>query len=251
MFWKGRAWLYAKREIKAEWYFGKHARGFSLTINFGGDDDNRGIMFHACIPFLFSIYLGAAGFLQFKQPHKTGVAIHNCAIWFYPFSNEHGQRRDDAWYYRMFHFDFPWQWDWHSTEVLKPVFGMPYETFYIEKRGDRKRRNIDSFVVMREKEAAALMVSEEYDYTYTLKNGDKQYVRATIFAERMTWRMRWWPVLRFKKVSTSISVRFSAPVGEGIHSWKGGTTGCGYTLKPFESPRDCLKRMESERKFDR
>lgn len=32
-------------------------------------------------------------------------------------------------------------------------------------------------------------------------------------------------------------------------SWKGGTIGCGYALRPNESPYECLKRMEQERKF--
>jgi len=32
-------------------------------------------------------------------------------------------------------------------------------------------------------------------------------------------------------------------------SWKGGTLGCGYTLRKNETPLECLKRMEVERNF--
>lgn len=30
---------------------------------------------------------------------------------------------------------------------------------------------------------------------------------------------------------------------------KGGCTGCGYDIKPGETPLECLQRMERERKF--
>jgi hypothetical protein len=38
-------------------------------------------------------------------------------------------------------------------------------------------------------------------------------------------------------------------VGEEAGSWKGGVLGCGYTLLPNETPLQCLRRMEKERKF--
>jgi hypothetical protein len=41
----------------------------------------------------------------------------------------------------------------------------------------------------------------------------------------------------------------SKECGERKGSWKGGTLGCSYELLPNETPLDCLKRMEKERKF--
>lgn len=92
----------------------------------------------------------------------------------------------------------------------------------------------------------------EVPYRYTLKNGTVQDVTATVTVDRMTWCWRgfyrlgiWFP----KKVRTSIDVRFSDEVGEGSGSWKGGTVGCGYEMKPGEIPLQTLRRMEAEKKF--
>lgn len=89
-----------------------------------------------------------------------------------------------------------------------------------------------------------------YPYHYLLRSGEKQDRLATIHVERRIWRLRWlrW-TSRFQKVRHSIDVAFNEEVGEGSGSWKGGCLGCGYDLKPGETARDCLKRMESERRF--
>ena len=57
----------------------------------------------------------------------------------------------------------------------------------------------------------------------------------------------WSPFLN--QVIRSIDVQFDKEVGERTGSWKGGTVGCGYEMLPNESPYQCLKRMEQERKF--
>ena len=91
-------------------------------------------------------------------------------------------------------------------------------------------------------------------YRYVLRSGEVQNVDATVTVERRSWCWRAWPFswLRWpSKTSTTIAVEFSAEVGEGTGSWKGGTVGCGYTLLPGESPERCLRRMEAERKFER
>lgn len=93
---------------------------------------------------------------------------------------------------------------------------------------------------------------ETYDYTYVLENGTVQNRKATVQVERRTWcwigwpfRWMYWP----NKVSTCIDVHFDGEVGERTGSWKGGTIGCGYELLPTETPEQCLRRMEKERKF--
>jgi hypothetical protein len=91
---------------------------------------------------------------------------------------------------------------------------------------------------------------ETFPYRYVLKNGDVQERTATVYVDRMEWRprcLRWTRL--FRKVRTSIDVTFSDEVGERTGSWKGGTTGCGYELRSNESAEECLRRMESERKF--
>jgi hypothetical protein len=93
-------------------------------------------------------------------------------------------------------------------------------------------------------------------YTYTTKHGEVQNTVATYHVEEREWRwlcFHWLYRLGIpfgpKKVSRGISIRFSEGIGESINSWKGGTTGCGYEMLPLESPHECLKRMERERKF--
>jgi len=44
-------------------------------------------------------------------------------------------------------------------------------------------------------------------------------------------------------------VKFSDEVGERTGSWKGGVIGTGSEMRPGESPEQCLRRMERERKF--
>lgn len=248
MFWHGRAWYHAKREIHWEWLLGRKARGFSVTASFGNGDGDDGLLLHICLPFLFSLYFGVAGVYRCRES-QIGVTIHNEAIWVYPFSlRMDSPKENDPWWRRHYSWYFPWSHDWHSTEVLCPYFFGP--AIWKETRSDR-RKGRDAFKVMDEQNKAAASVTEEYDYTYTRKSGEVQNVKAKIHVTRMVWRMRWWPLLPFSKSRTSIHVDFSSEVGEGTGSWKGGTTGCGYDMLPGESALSTLRRMQSERKFDR
>ena len=95
---------------------------------------------------------------------------------------------------------------------------------------------------------------ETFPYTYTLRSGEVQRRLATVTVERRSWcwhsrPFKWlrWPSM----VRTSIDVAFDDEVGEGTGSWKGGCVGCGYDLQPGETPEQCLRRMEAERKFER
>lgn len=87
---------------------------------------------------------------------------------------------------------------------------------------------------------------ETHPYRYCLKNWTIQERAATIGVEERCWTRFWIP---WKNVDKYIDVKFSDEVGEQTGSWKGGTIGCGYSMKPDESPLECLRRMEVERKF--
>lgn len=252
MFWRGRAWLRGARYrelLHVEWLFGKYARGFAVTASVGYGDSDSGVCLHVCLPWLFSIYLVIPHLYRCKE-RKSGVAIHNGSFWIYPFVDAMESHRDQAWWDKCYSWAFPWSLDWYSTEVLRPLFGVPsadWPVVWSENKGNR----LPAFEGMREREVAEQSVTQSHGYTYKLKRGAVQSVVASIYVNRMTWRARWWPVIWRRKVSTSICVRFSAEVGEKTGSWKGGCTGCGYDLKPGEMPLDCLRRMERERKFDR
>lgn len=91
----------------------------------------------------------------------------------------------------------------------------------------------------------------EYPYTYTLKNGEVQHRTAEVKVSRSEWRWRclkWLPL--FAKKRTYIDVQFSDEVGERTGSWKGGTIGCSYEMRPGETSEDTLRRMEREREFN-
>lgn len=90
--------------------------------------------------------------------------------------------------------------------------------------------------------------TQTFPYRYVTRRGQIQDVDATIHVERRRWKLRYLPIYR---VRHCIDVAFSEEVGDERGSWKGGTVGCGYDLRPDETARECLKRMERERKFDR
>lgn len=250
-FWRGRAWLYGSREhydelLHWEWHFGKYARDFAITATVGCGDSDAGVCFHVCIPWLFSLFL-VFPYVYRCGEYKTGIAIHNGAFWIHPFTDEHESRSDDPWWEKAYAFNFPWTYKHHLTEVLRPAFGVD-SADWPSVWDDKGKDFLGTFD---ERKAAEKSVSLTYDYTYTLKRGEVQKVKATVFVSRMTWRMRWWPLLPFKKVRTSIDVAFDQEVGEGSGSWKGGVVGTGYEMLPGEMPLETLRRMEKEVKFSR
>lgn len=89
----------------------------------------------------------------------------------------------------------------------------------------------------------------EAPYRYLLRSGKVQEVTASVYVERRIRKLKMLKRLPFAKTTYAIDVRFSDEVGEESGSWKGGCIGCGYTIKPGESPLQCLKRMEQERRF--
>jgi hypothetical protein len=114
----------------------------------------------------------------------------------------------------------------------------------------------------------------EQPYHYMLDNGDVQHVTATVARERSwtvwTWfgesthpraaahvkRRRAWVSdflrsvqKRFGRPHNFIEVEFSAEVGSRAGSWKGGCIGCSHEMKPGETPRHTLQRMQRERRF--
>jgi hypothetical protein len=91
---------------------------------------------------------------------------------------------------------------------------------------------------------------ETHPYRYVLRSGQVQQRTATIYVERDRRKLTLFRWLPFARTRYYIDVAFSDEVGERSGSWKGGTVGCAYELRPNETPRECLRRMERERKFD-
>lgn len=134
-------------------------------------------------------------------------------------------------------FHMPWSWEWVRTSNLRTDY--KWETSI---RKDRKSFYEDQW--------NDIILYETFPYTYTLKSGEVQHRTAKIKTEEWEWRWRWFTWLKHpRKISRSISIDFSDEVGERTGSWKGGCTGCSYELLPSETPEECLRRMEKERKF--
>lgn len=142
----------------------------------------------------------------------------------------------------------PWHWEWVRTSYLMP----DGETWEHETEANRRafvklgRKNHEWWATWRDRPRW----TETHDYLYVLKNGTRQERRATVKVEEREWRWRWlmwsrWPRL----IRRTIAVEFNDEVGERSGSWKGGTIGCSYDLRPGETPLQCLRRMERERKF--
>lgn len=198
--------------------------------------------------FLLTLTMGVIGIgkIYLCLPFKTG--INECEsprwgfyIYYHGFLSETqlviclGEKNK--------YISFPWNLEWYRTSYLESWRVNQPMIWLTEKKGDRK----DYWDSEKWKDK---FWSETHPYTYVLKSGEVQNRLATIKVKEMEWRRRWlmWTPF-FNQVIRSIDVEFDGEVGEGTGSWKGGTIGCGYDLKPNETPYECLKRMEQERKF--
>ncbi len=166
------------------------------------------------------------------DPPKWGISYHNQTFWIYRGGKGNGKGGNKWWTINM-----PWQFDWVRTSVLLKDGGWVHET-----KGARKDFWKDEWKDM--------FLSNVVPYKYVLKSGEIQDRLATITQAEREWRwhgFKWLPFPRM--VRKVIEVNFNEEVGERSGSWKGGTLGCSYELLPSETPIDCLRRMERERKF--
>lgn len=128
----------------------------------------------------------------------------------------------------------PWEYAHYRTRVF-----LKNQSWALELRDP----------VMREVQKS-LLWTEQYSYDYRLRSGEVQEAIATVTVHEAERRMRgfkWLPL--FRKIARYIDVSFDREVGEGAGSWKGGVLGTGYRMLPNETARECLYRMQCERKF--
>jgi len=162
------------------------------------------------------------------------VAIHNGKLWINPWSKRNETVMADPWWVRGKSFQLD-----------------PFELRHMRHEVRRADGTWEPYVGIWERgktpDQRELMT---FPYRYTLKNGTIQDRTATVYVERRAWRplcLKWTSL--FEKERISIDVEFSDEVGERTGTWKGGTVGCGYEMLPGETPEQCLRRMERERKF--
>lgn len=138
-----------------------------------------------------------------------------------------------SWGHRSKCFDVPWStWVRVSQEVRRADGSwVPYVGIW-ERGKQQDGRHV-----------------ETHSYRYMLQSGEVQERTATIYVERERRKLKLLRLLPFARTTHYIEVQFSDEVGERSGSWKGGTIGCAYEMRPDETPRECLKRMERDRKF--
>lgn len=185
----------------------------------------------------------------FKERYD-GCSLNNPRFgfsWTFAGSGDHPTLRV-SWMRKSTSFDMPWQWRYWSREYL----GQDGE-WHVTKYA----RLDDGGKVEEPVQAPAW--SEQHSYHYMLDNGVVQEVVATIERTRCKREWLWfgekgWLNRLLRKVSPSrqdqyIDIQFSDEVGARRGSWKGGTIGCAWEMRPGETPREALRRMQRERRF--
>ena len=222
-------WEYNGKYISFWW-----GRGFELSYAICGYFDNRPqihislIFFHLIIKLPFR-----NSWTDECDAPKWGISYHNQILWIH--KGGKGNMKGGSKWWTMY---MPWSFQWVRTSYLRKDGSWEHEF-----RGDKR--------MLYRSEWDNLWWSETYPYRYVLKSSEVQERQATVKVEEREWRWHWLKWLKYpSKVSTTIAVTFNDEVGEKTGSWKGGTTGCGYELLKNESPLNCLRRMERERKFN-
>jgi hypothetical protein len=181
----------------------------------------------------------------------VGVSYHSDTFFFSGWEREHeSSSSDPKWWH--FSVSMPWHSEWGSSEVLS--LDLKRVVFREDRKGRlrelriwrRTSKRIDHY---EEQKAAEEANSEKHQYLHITDRGEDQMATATIHVDRMAWGYRWLP-FPFK-VRTYIDVMFDREMGNRAGSWKGGTIGCSYEMKPGETPLDTLRRMEADRSFNR
>lgn len=224
-----------RNSFESKWISFWFGRGFEISFAICGYFDNRPqihlsfVFFHLIIKLPFR-----NSWTSECDSPKWGISYHGQMFWIH--RGGKGNMNGGS---RWWAFEMPWAYTWVRTSMLRKDGEWEHDT----------KKTPKSFY---QDEWKDILWSETHPYTYTLNSGVDQHRMATIRLEEREWRMRafqWMPYLA--RIQKTIDIDFDGEVGEGTGSWKGGTLGCGYELLPNETPQMCLKRMETEREFDR
>ena len=251
-------WHFGNRNsIEFSWNLWTHFFGIGLDW----DDEDVTLML-ACPPVAFWLSISSWWpFVKRLLPHGVlnavtypdtivvderdiSVRIFDWMLWIHPYCHKNDWASKDPWWVKGVSFNLnPFRWHHNRTEVQcmgTTYKGVPFDYWESAVNSwDRDKKEPDHRTI------------GVYAYPYWLKNGTVQQRTATCHIERMAWRpkcLRWTGLI--EKVRTYLDIRFDDEVGERSGSWKGGTTGCSFEIRKGETMRDCLERMESERKFD-
>lgn len=263
------------RVAKAWWVIGPRSRYCDIRLGIKHDSETSFLEFFVGLPFLgcFCIAFPMRWLKAWMSRQKwlcwelregtTRTGVHFYEWTSLTFSllqpEEYGRERKERWFHK-FHFYMPWTWRHQKTEILDPNL-VPIYTENDPGWYTRRWQNFWNFILRRKPQradwaeghkrhtAATAKASQVFPYQYVCRDGTVQDVQATVYVTRRTWGWQNLPFVRMRQ--TAIDVRFSEEVGEARGSYKGGCTGCGYNMRPGETPEQTLRRMETERRFSR
>ena len=169
------------------------------------------------------------------DPPQYGIAIHNDTFWVY-LGGKGNMGGGTKW----------WTWD-------LPFFTLNHVRHEVECNIDGQIKLVPAkslettgkdYIPLKDNK---LVNIHKYDYTDSY---DNMVIPCVYWVEEREWRPKWltW-TSKFKKVRKYIEIEFSDEVGKKKGSWKGGCIGCSYDMLENETPEQCIKRMEKERKF--
>lgn len=240
---EARGWRYGC--LRFRWAEFSTSKGLALSLDHQ-DGDGHSWMLHIRL-------LIVQAFIYLPGPRREVRSGTMGESWGFSWNWGHEWGNGDSihlhWGYRTKLIYMPWGWDWVRTSFLLGNGMWISETKFTQAIDRLPTVSGPRALTIRE-QVDAWAWRGIYEYRYTLRSGEVQRRKATVKVEEMEWRwraLRWlpWP----RKVSRTIAVEFDGEVGERSGSWKGGTIGCGYELRHSESPLQCLRRMEVERKF--
>lgn len=232
-----RGWLRNGQSVEIVWP--RSSLGLRVLIHSNDDDMGDRMLF---------VGLGLVGAYIPLGIVSHGYQVGDEPSWGIELSREFGLNLH--WGERRWHRDWPWDFDYIRSSYLLADGSWRTETS--AKQAEVNRHGRDAAMAYHDEcwSARDLRWQEEHPYRYVLRSGEVQERIATIAITEREWRRRWLKWLPWgAKVVRSIEVDFSDEVGERSGSWKGGTVGCGYEMRPGEEPVDTLRRMERERAF--
>ena len=193
-------------------------------------------------------------FSPYPEINVSMFGYHFCFV--IPFRNNWTNECDEPRYGISIHDDIFWvyfggvnkSWAWEL-----PFFTLEHMRHDVECNIDGKIKMVSAkslkstgkeYIPLKDNK---LVNIHKYDYTDSY---DGSVIPCTYWVEEREWRPKWltWTSI-FKKVKKYIEIEFSDEVGKKKGSWKGGCIGCSYDLLENETPEQCIKRMEKERKF--
>ena len=171
-----------------------------------------------------------------------GIQIHDGVLWIMKGGDGNLEGGSKWW-----SWDLPWvTWEHVRHDVMCNLGDVDDPDIRLVPYDHLQRMNDAKYIPLEENE---LVYKFHYDYTDSY---DGTVVPCVFWVEEREWRRKWFKKINWskaRKVSRYIEIHFDGEVGPGKTDWKGGVVGCSYDLLPGETPMECIKRMEKERRF--